>query len=354
MMDDMVIVDAVVHPWNMSPQNQNPAAQAQIDAVYASHKLSYDEAHAEFILQPDEFFRDLSFDVIGQAEFAESPVDYAVLHSLPNLGFGLGHITLPEKCAAFRDANPHRCSMLGTVGTPIIETAIDEIKRQMDAYNIDGVKLYPAFFYDGIGQGWRLDGKDWATPFLEFCRDQGLRRVAVHKALWLEPAPRDAFNIDDFDSPLDRFPEMSFEMVHGGTAFLDQTIELMKRHANLYLTLETTFSYILTRPRVFDKVLGKLITEVGSDRLLFASGNNLAHPLPLINAFEGYQFASQHCEEFGIRELTDQDRRNIMGENALKLYNVDRNSMLAATKGDQFAATREQGIPRPWSGLRGS
>ena len=352
MIDDMVIVDAVVHPWNMSSENQNPAAQAQIDAVYASHKLSYDEAHAEFILQPEEFFRDLSFDVIGRAEFAESPVDYAVLHSLPNLGFGLGHITLPEKCAAFRSEYSHRCSMLGTVGTPIIETAIDELKRQIDLYDIDGVKLYPAFFYDGIGQGWRLDGEDWATPFLEFCSNQGLHRVAVHKALWLEPAPRDAFNIDDFDSPLDRFPNMTFEMVHGGIAFLDQTIELMKRHANLFLTLETTFSYILTRPRVFDKILGKLITEVGSDRLLFASGNNLAHPLPLIEAFIDYQFAPNHCEEFGIRELTHADRRNIMGENALRLYGVDRDTLASRTKDDYFSKIRAQSVPRPWSGLR--
>lgn len=352
MIDDMVIVDAVVHPWNMSPENQNPAAQAQIDAVYASHKLSYDAANSDFILQPNEFFRDLPFDVIGQAEFVESPVDYAVLHSLPNLGFGLGHITLPEKCAAFRDRFPHRCSMLGTVGTPIVASAIDELKRQIDLYGIDGVKLYPAFFYGGIGQGWRLDGEDWATPFLEFCRDQGLTRVAVHKALWLEPAPREAFAIDDFDSPLARFPEMTFEMVHGGTAFLDQTIELMKRYANLFLTLETTFSYILTRPRVFDKVLGRLITEVGSDRLLFASGNNLAHPLPLIQAFRGYQFAPEHCEEFGIRELSDADRRNIMGENALRLYQIDRSALLAANRDDAFTNARAEGVPGPWSGLR--
>ena len=42
MIDEMVIVDAEVHPWNMAPENQNPTAQAQIDAVYASHKLSPD------------------------------------------------------------------------------------------------------------------------------------------------------------------------------------------------------------------------------------------------------------------------------------------------------------------------
>ena len=353
MINGMVIVDAVVHPWNMSPENQNPAAQAQIDAVYASHKLSYDDANKNYILQPDEFFRDLDFDVIALAEFVESPVDYAVLHSLPNLGFGLGHITLPEKCAAFRDQFPHRTSMLGTVGTPIVGTAIDEIKRQQDVLKIDGVKLYPAFFYDGIGKGWRMDGTDWATPFFEYCQQAGLRRVAIHKALWLAPAPKDAFDIDDMGSPLARFPDINFEMVHGGAAFLDETIELMKRHPNLYLTLETTFSYILTRPKVFDKILGRLMTEVGSDRLLFASGNNLAHPAPLIQAFRGYQFAEQHQHEFGIRPLTDSDRCNILGLNAVRLYGLDSELMLATNDSDAFSVARQNGIPQAWSGLRG-
>jgi uncharacterized protein len=343
-----MIVDAVVHPWNMAPENQNPAAQAQIDAVYASHKLSYDEAHSDFILQPDEFFRDLSFDVIARAEFVESPVDFAVLHSLPNLGFGLGHITLPEKCAEFRDRFPHRTKMLGTVGTPIAATAIEEIKRQHGELGIDGVKLYPAFFYDGKGEGWRMDGEDWATPFLEAVRKLGLKRIAIHKALWLEPAPKSAFGIDDLGPPLDRFPDMTFEMVHGGAAFLDETIALMQRYPNLYLTLETTFSYILTRPRVFAKVLGKLVTEVGSDRLLFASGNNLAHPRPLIEAFEGYQFPEALRQEFGICSLTDHDRENIMGLNAAKLYGFDPN----VTHDDEFSRMRAGDVPGPWSVLR--
>ncbi len=342
-----MIVDAVVHPWNMSPENQNPAAQAQIDAVYASHKLSYDEAHADYILQPHEFFRDLSFDVIARAEFVESPVDFAILHSLPNLGFGLGHITLPEKCAAFRDRFPHRARMLGTVGTPIAATAIEEITRQHGELRIDGVKLYPAFFYDGKGEGWRMDGEDWATPFLEAVRKLGLTRIAIHKALWLEPAPKWAFDIDDMGPPLDRFPDMTFEMVHGGAAFLDETIRLMQRHPNLYLTLETTFSFILTRPRVFAKVLGKLITDVGSDRLLFASGNNLAHPRPLIEAFAGYQFPEALQQEFGIRPLTEQDRANIMGRNAARLYAIEQQPI-----DDEFSRARAAAVPGPWSAIR--
>lgn len=352
MINDMVIVDAVVHPWNMSPENQNPAALPQIEAVYASHRLSYDEANARYIMQPDEFFRDQTFETIARAEFVESPVDFALLHALPNLGFGLGHITLPEKCAAFCAQHPDRVKMYGTVGTPIVRTAIDELKRQIDAFDIAGVKLYPAFFYDGIGQGWRLDGEDWATPFLEYCQKSGLKRIAIHKALWLAPAPKEAFEIDDMESPLARFPDMTFEMVHGGAAFLDETVQLMQRHPNLYMTLETTFSYILIKPRVFAKVLGRLVTAVGSDRLLFASGNNLAHPAPLIEAFRDYQFPEEYQQEFGIRPLTEADRANIFGRNALQLYGFDAGAALPAISDDTFSQARQVGIPGPWSDIR--
>lgn len=353
MIDGMVIADAVVHPWDMSPENQNPDALPQVDAVYASHKLSFDAAHANYILQPDEFFRDQSFETIGLAEFVESPVDFAVLHALPNLGFGLGHITLPEKCAAFRDAHPDRVKIYGTVGTPIVGSAIDEIKRQADTFHIDGVKLYPAFFYDGIGQGWRLDGEDWATPFLEYCQKAGLKRIAIHKALWLEPAPRESFNIDDLDSPLARFPDMTFEMVHGGAAFLDESIALMQQHPNLYMTLESTFSYILTKPRVFAKVLGKMVTEVGSERLMFASGNNLTHPMPLIEAFRDYQFPVTLQQEFGIRPLTQQDRANIFGLTSVALHGFDVETLLPRIAHDAFAQARATGTAQPWSGIRG-
>lgn len=352
MIDGMVIVDAVVHPWDMSPENQNPAATAQIDAVYGSHKLSFDEANAHYRLEPEEFFLDQSFETIGRAEFAESPVDFAVLHALPNLGFGLRHITRPEKCAAFRDAHPDRMKFYGTVDTPVVASAINEIKRQVDEFGIDGVKLYPAFFYDGIGQGWRMDGEDWATPFFEFCQSIGITRVAVHKALWLAPAPKEAFDIDDLDTPLGRFPEMQFEMVHGGTAFLDQSIALMQRYPNLHMTMETSFSYILSRPRVFAKVIGKMVAAVGSERLLFASGNNLAHPCPLIEAFRNYQIPEIFQDEFEIPPLTAQDRANILGLNGLKLYGFDADELLPRIANDVFARERRQCIPQPWSNLR--
>ena len=352
MIGTQVVVDAVFHPWNLSPANQNPHARAQLDAVHASHRLALDDANRRYELTEAEIFSDIDFDALAEAEFVESPVDLAVIHSLPPLGFTTGNVTDPDRAGALRDRHRDRFRLYGTVGTPIGQGAIAELERQVGEIGIDGVKLYPALYYDNAATGWRLDGEDFATPLLEAARRLGIRHVAIHKALWLEPAPREAFDIDDMDAPLDRFGDMSFEMVHGGAAFLDETIALMRKHRNLYLTLETTFSYLLVKPRVFAKVLGRLIGAVGSDRLLFASGNNLAHPAPLLAAFDGYQFPDALIEEFGIAPLTDKDRANILGENALRLHGLDAAQLASATRDDGFARARARGVPDPWSALR--
>lgn len=351
MIGNQVVVDAVFHPWNLSPENQNPKAVPQLEAVYGSHRLAVDEAHQDYILEPEEIFTDISFEAVAHAEFVESPVDLAVIHSLPPLGFTTGNVTDPDRAAAYRDQHPQRFRLYATVGTPLDGGAIGELTRQVRDLGVDGLKLYPAFFYDDTAQGWRLDGEDFATPLLEAARDLGIRHVAIHKALWLTPAPREAFGVDDMSAALARFPEISFEMVHGGTAFLDQTLDLLERHDNLYMTLETTFSYLLVKPRVFAKVLGGMIKRVGSERLLFASGNNLSHPAPLLSVFAAYQFPPELMDEFGLEPLSERDRANILGGNAMRLHGLDRDEVLAQTSDDAFARLRKSDAA-PWTGLR--
>src|SRR5262249_50017736 len=167
-----------------------------------------------------------------------------------------------------------------TVDSPDPKVAIEQLTEQVGEFGTDALKVYPAFFYDNLGQGWRLDSDTFATPLLEAAQRLGIRHVAIHKALWLPPAPKDCFKLHDLDTPMGRFPNLTFEIVHAGVAFVEETIRLMQRHTNLYLTLETLFAYVLVKPELFGHVLGSFIKHCGSDRLLFATGNNLSHPDP--------------------------------------------------------------------------
>jgi predicted TIM-barrel fold metal-dependent hydrolase len=354
MLGDAFIADAVVHPYDLGEGNREPGAQAQLDSVYAAHALATDEAHAPYRLSRDEFFTDFSFDAMAAALFVESPVDVAIIHALPNLGFARSYVTDPRRAAAFRDLHPDRLRLYATVDTPVTQAAIEQLEWQVTELGVDGLKLYPAFFYDGHGQGWRLDGEDFAAPLLEAALELGIRNVAIHKALWLPPAPRDAFAVQDIGAPLDRFPELRFQIVHAGMAFLEETAALLERHPNLYATLESTFAYILVRPDLFARTLGRLLQAAGSERLLFASGTNLMHPRPLIEAFGAFELPAEAIEEHGFPQLTEQDRRNILGLNALRIHDIDLDRARERIAGDEFELARAEGYPVPWSLVRAS
>jgi hypothetical protein len=350
--DRAVVVDAVVHPYNLAPGNQNPDALAQLEAVYQAHVLATGPDHPEHLLQRDEFFTDFPFEAIADSLFVESPVDLAIIHALPNLGFAREHVTDPDRAAAFRDRHPDRFRLYATVDTPTTDLAIAQLERQVTELGVDGLKLYPAFFYDGLGQGWRLDGADFATPLLEAARDLGIRNVAVHKALWLPPAPREAFDVEDVGGALERFSDLNFFLVHAGAAFLDRTAQLLARHRNVYATLESVFAYVVVRPAVFAKILGALLHAGGSEQLLFGSGSNLSHPAPLLEAFRDYKLPAELLEEHGYAQLTEADRHNILGGNALRLHGIDAPDALDRVSDDAFARERHRGEARPWGRLR--
>jgi predicted TIM-barrel fold metal-dependent hydrolase len=347
-----VVADAVVHPYNLDPRNQNPLAGAQLDAVYAAHVMATGPENAEHVLTRDEFFTDFPFEAVARSLFVESATDFAVLHALPNLGFANSFVTDPDRAAAFRDRHPDRFALYATVDTPVVDQAIKQLERQVLQLGVDGLKLYPAFFYDGIAEGWRLDGADFATPVLEAARDLGIRNVAVHKTLWLPPAPKEAFDLDDVSEAIERFADLNFFLVHAGAAFIDRTAELLARHRNLHATLETTFAYLVVRPEVFAGVLARFLLACGSSRLLYGSGANLSHPDLLLRAFSDYELPEETLERYGCPQLTPADRAAILGGNVLRLHGRSPEAVQAAVSTDSFAAERAAGGAPPWSGLR--
>jgi hypothetical protein len=351
MLGDTVVVDAVVHPYNLAPGNRIPEALEQLEAVHAYHRLCTGP-NPEYVLEAHEFLIDFDHEALTHAVFAESPVDLAVIHALPNLGFTKGGVTDPYRMAELRDRYPDRYLLYATVDTPVTDTAIKQLENQVNGLGVDGLKLYPAFFYDGEGHCWRMDGEDFGTPLLEAARELGIRNVAVHKAIPVPPAPLECFRIGDIDAALERFPDINFHIVHAGVAFLPETSELMSRHRNLYANLESTFSYILTKPRIFAEALGTMLNAGGADQLLFGSGANLTHPRLLLEAFAGFEMPEDLVEERGFPTLTPEIKDKILGANALRLHGLRADDVRDGIKGDPFEVAKSAGYGPPWQLLR--
>src|SRR5438094_3456943 len=121
-------------------------------------------------------------------------------------------------------------------------------------------------------------------PVLERCRELGIRSVAIHKSFPIGPAPLDAFRPDDVEYAAADFPDLNFEIVHGGFAFLEETAFQLARFDNVYVNLESTITSIVKRPRHFARALGELLLWGGSKKIFWGTGA-IPHPAPLLEAF---------------------------------------------------------------------
>jgi predicted TIM-barrel fold metal-dependent hydrolase len=87
-------------------------------------------------------------------------------------------------------------------------------------------------------------------------------------------------------------------------------------------------AFMHTRPRYFATIIGELCYWLGADRLLFGSDYAIWQPKWLIERFLDFQMPDDLIGEYG--ELTLDAKRQILGLNAARLYDLEVPSDLAA------------------------
>ena len=82
------------------------------------------------------------------------------------------------------------------------------------------------------------------------------------------------------------FPDLTFEIVHGGFAFLEETDWQLRSFPNVVVNLEGSSSYLMQgAPRRFAELIGTFLRAGGEDRILWSTGCNSHHPRPYIEMF---------------------------------------------------------------------
>jgi hypothetical protein len=117
--------------------------------------------------------------------------------------------------------------------------------------------------------------------------------------------------------------------------------------------MESTAVFAQKMPRRFAQFVGALLANGGGDRLMFASGTTLQHPRPLIDAFLDFEMPEDLMVDYGYPAFDEQTKRNVLGENLLRLHGLDREKVVAAVSNDDLARRRaEIGRVEPWSQVR--
>ena len=345
MIDGIPVIDAVIHPYNFADENcATEFARALIGVVYWSIDSFAVDGYRPTL---EEYARDWTMQDTANIVFAESDTDIACNHVLPIFAFKDGLCSF-EKALEAQQRWPQR--ILNYVGVDPMQgpAALEEMDRQLESIDAIGLKLYPNSFVGEKIHGWKMDDPEIAFPVFEHARKRGLKIVAIHKAVPLGPVPGEYYRMEDVDRAATNFPDLNFEVVHGGMAFLEETAWQIARFPNVYVNLELTTSLIGRRPGAFAKAMATLLDVAGEaaiPKLCWGTGCMAFHPQPLLERFvREFQFDDYVVEQLGIPQITLQHKRMILAENYANMVGVNLAELMDGIRDDEFEKMKADGL----------
>ena len=230
---------------------------------------------------------------------------------------------------------------------------------QAKELKIDSWKMYTA---DGLRGGtktgghyggWWLDDEKVAYPVYERARKLGIKNLCIHKGLaviWFD----DRFcRLHDLEPAVLANPDLNFIIYHSGYPWVDDLVNITrwKRNPainvanNVYAELGSTFALTMTgAPTEAAHVMGKLVTHMGADRILWGTDSVWwGSPQWQIDAFRRFQIPEDIQKGYGYKPITDQDKDLILGLNAARLYNIDVAKVMQQLAQDEIAKVRAVG-----------
>lgn len=350
-LDDVFILDSTVHAYNTAEHNQVPGPFKQrvagmlSDTLWRGHSQLLPDGDPRWALDRERFMRGMDADTLGRALFAESQTDMCIYHGTPLYGIykdGGSPIAVGRQ---MRERWPGRVALYGPV-SPWQPDWKDVMDRLVEEDRVVGFKLYPMDLVEGRITSYRLDDPEIAFPLLEHAQKLGIRNIATHKALPQGAVPTTPFDPNDVSGAASAFPDLTFEIVHGGFAFLEETEWQLRCYSNVVVNLEGSSSYLMQgAPLQFAHLIGSFLRAGGEDRIYWASGCNSHHPRPYLEMFWNLRIPDALVEGYGYPQLTETAKRKILGLNHARNlgWDVDERRGFA---GDEFTKLRE--LQEPW------
>ena len=231
MIDDMFVIDGVAHAYDFSPSNRLESCDPERHERLATY--AYQVVHEQlapkdrsFSMTLREFSSRWEAEDLAHTFFAESDVDMLVHHSVLIGSYFAEGCPRWETGLDLKRAAPDRVLLYGCVDAfdPDRAAVLDNMEK-MASEGAVGFKFYPSSgFFDREAN--RLvamfyDDPERAYPYFEKAQSLGVKHLAFHKAMPIGQGPPDAAHVEDVSTAAAVFPDMTFEIVHSGWAFLE-------------------------------------------------------------------------------------------------------------------------------------
>lgn len=323
MIGDTFVFDGVVHVMDFSFENMDKIPDVEeVEAILDRTKRLLggliDARMGPDVTEPMKGSAEANYDVM----FTDAPTDMAIVGNLPF--FGRDNIykdadypltmnyrlaeRFPERCIFAGGVEPFEQKMRDTLAS---------IDYQVKELGAKSIKFYPL--------RWQADDRAIAYPLYERCAELGIEVVQFHLC---RPADR-WHNVETqrpnyLQNPARDFPELTFLMHHPEQVYFDETVNIAARFENIHLLVSPLLQMSLWRPRLVQKMMGELLSQVGSDKLIYGSeGAMSGNPTRYIEAIMNFDIPQDLREGYGYPQITKEDKEKILGLNLARMFHID-------------------------------
>ncbi|HEX6765873.1 MAG TPA: amidohydrolase family protein [Polyangiaceae bacterium] len=299
-----------------------------------------------------------ALDFITQI-FVESDTTVACVTGVPAVrDLGVGHVQAHAQVQEIIDRlGGPRLIFHGSADPDRGASELDFMAEIADRYAISAFKTYP---HAGT---FRLDSDEVGSPYIEQARALGVRVLATHRGL------SGGGGYDVSGSPVDvvraakNHPDMKFLVYHSGweadgdenhpfdpsntdPTGVDRFVKALIDNGigpdgNVWAELGTTWFNLLLVPDQAAHVLGKLLKQLGPDRVLYGTDCVLnGAPQSQIVALRAFVIPEAMQEAYGYPALTDDVRKKLLGLNGAAVYGVDPEVVRYRIAGDDIEMLR--------------
>jgi len=194
------------------------------------------------------------------------------------------------------------------------EQALRELERCLSVLGFKALKILPPF-------GFRPDDKR-GFPMYEKCIEHGVP-VTIHTYEGSPFTSTRTMGWDEYARPkyveavAKSFPDLNIICAHMGSPYFDEMIRVAQRCPNVYL--EPSGRSVWTKPNAIE-IVRKAIKTLGPDRVVFGSDDGGDSP-----GQEHWTLRTRKAMEIVVGPLPEEDKRKILGENALRLLGLNIN-----------------------------
>jgi uncharacterized protein len=327
MIDGLFVYDNAIHVYDMSDGNLRPARE---DARAARDHLASLGAGMGWPGTPtsaEALSRRWSVEDVHRLVFVDSPTDMAMAQVVPIFEWYEGFFAPVELQHAMAERYPEQVVFCGGVDPlyPDLKGALAQLEHQITELGARSIK-----FYNGhVDGGWRCDDRELAYPLYERCLELGVDVVQFHKGFPFGLMNVEQLSPTDLQAPARDFPDMTFVIHHLALPYFEEAVSIASRFPNVVLSLASNLSGCLIEPRQVQKLLGRLLRDVGVEKLLWASDAALlGPPRPYLEAFMAMTIPDDLRDGYGYPQITRDDKAQILGLNFARIMRLDVDAKL--------------------------